>query len=117
MDALEIVGIAPVHVGDGWDWACPFRVDGLGEPITGQAHGIDALQALQLVSAAIRGALEHAGVPLRWHDADFWQAGFPRHVEAFGAPELEDVLLTQMNDATTRWMAARSRRRGEADGS
>ncbi len=48
----------PQYIGDGWDWPCPHIITGFGEPIHGHAHGIDALQSLQLVSN--------------------WQSAFPR---------------------------------------
>src|SRR5260370_41615679 len=40
----------PTYIGDGWDWVCPFKISGLRHPIHDHVHGIDALQALQLVS-------------------------------------------------------------------
>src|SRR2546426_712518 len=43
----------PTYIGDGWDWLCPFKISGLGHPIHDHVHGIDALQALQLVSLGI----------------------------------------------------------------
>src|SRR3990170_8361211 len=48
---------APVFVGDGWDWACPYRINGLRKTVFGHSHGIDGVQALQLVSLDIRHAL------------------------------------------------------------
>ena len=44
----------PRIIGDGWDWACPFEIAGIGKTIRGHAHGIDALQALQLIGPASR---------------------------------------------------------------
>lgn len=106
---------APVHVGGGWDWACPYRIDGLGKPVVGRTFGIDALQALQLVSSAIRSDLERSGEPLVWLESTAWQAGFPRPVHALGAPELEDEVLRYAEDATARWLAARGDRLAEGD--
>ncbi len=98
---------APVHVGDGWDWACPYRIEGLADVVEGRVFGIDALQALQLATPALRGELERAGAPLTWLDSDFWQAGFPAFVESYGIEELEDVLLEGMNATATRWIESR----------
>jgi hypothetical protein len=42
----------PVQVDD-QEWACPFRIKGLPKEIDTAAHGIDAVQALEL---ALRGA-------------------------------------------------------------
>jgi hypothetical protein len=44
---------APVFIGDGRDWACPYRINGLRKTLFGHAHGIDGIQALQLVSLDI----------------------------------------------------------------
>lgn len=112
---VVVVG-APVHVGDGWDWVCPFRIEGLGDDVTAQVHGIDALQTLQLVTPAVRGALERVGVPLRWLGADFWEAGFPRPVEALGVRELEVELHAQLDAATARWLERAAGRGGDGDG-
>lgn len=101
---------APVHVGDGWDWVCPYRIEGLGEPLDGRTFGIDALQALQLVSSAIRSDLERSGERLTWLDSEFWQSGFPRPLESFGVPELETDVLRYVDDATVRWLAERAGR-------
>jgi hypothetical protein len=101
---------APVHVGDGWDWACPYRIEGLGEPVEGRTFGIDALQALQLVSSAIRGDLERSGERLTWLDSEYWQSGFPRPLESFGVQELETDVLRYVDDATARWLAERGGR-------
>ena len=66
----------PTYIGDGWDWVCPFKISGLGHPIHDQVHGIDALQALQLVSLGIRKTLENKRCPLAWLGHPFWQSGF-----------------------------------------
>lgn len=116
-DPVVVVVGAPVHVGEGWDWACPFRIEGLGDAgaVDAQVHGIDALQALQLVTPAVRGALERAGVPLRWLGSDFWEAGFPRPVEALGVRALEAELHARLDEATARWLEAAAGRRRAAD--
>jgi len=67
----------PTYIGDGWDWVCPYKISGLGHPIHDHAHGIDALQALQLVSLGIRKTLENKRCPLAWLGDPFWQSGFP----------------------------------------
>src|SRR5215203_7193272 len=87
---------APVFVGDGWDWACPYRINGLRKTLFGHAHGIDGIQALQLVSLAIRHALEKTKRNFSWLDQSFWQSGFPTMVTGTGIPaferHLEDVI-------------------------
>lgn len=87
---------APVFVGDGWDWACPYRISGLRTALSGHAHGVDGIQALQLVSLAIRHALEKTKRDFSWLDQSSWQSGFPRMVNGLGIPaferHLEDVI-------------------------
>src|SRR5260370_42169342 len=53
---------SPTHIGDGWDWVCPYKISGLGHTIHDHVHGIDALQALQLVSVALGRPLKTSGV-------------------------------------------------------
>lgn len=70
--------------------------DGLRKTLFGHAHGIDGIQALQLVSLAIRHALENTKRDFSWLDQSFWQSGFPKMVTGFGIPaferHLEDVI-------------------------
>jgi hypothetical protein len=61
----------PQYIGDGWDWACPYIIIGFGELIHGDAHGIDALQSLQLLSTAIRADLERTHADLRFLDQSY----------------------------------------------
>lgn len=91
----------PVFLGDGWDWACPYRIEGLKTPIQHRVFGIDALQTLQLVSIAIRGDLEQCGEPLAWLDDDFWQAGFPMLLQSYGDRKIEEKLLKLLEQTFT----------------
>jgi hypothetical protein len=60
------------------DWRCPFQITGLGDDAILFAHGVDAVQALELCFQYIGIRLEDAqarGIPLRWlGDEDL---GFP----------------------------------------
>ena len=49
----------PVRVGDS-EWACPFRITGLPKAIDTAAHGIDALQALELALIGAGSMLSHS---------------------------------------------------------
>ena len=100
----------PTYIGDGWDWVCPFKISGLGHPIHDQVHGIDALQALQLVSLGIRKTLEDKRCPLAWLGDPFWQSGFPSPLSGLGDPELVRRLETLVQKETTRWVASKRRR-------
>lgn len=92
----------PVHIGDGWDWACPYRIEGMEAAVQSQVFGIDALQALQLVSVAIRVELEQSGERLSWLDDDFWQAGFPMLLQSYGDRRIEEKLLKLLEETFTR---------------
>ena len=98
---------SPTHIGDGWDWVCPYKISGLGHPIHDHVHGIDALQALQLVSLGIRKTLENKRCPLAWLGDPFWQSGFPTLLSGLGDPELVRRLETLVQKETT---AGRPRR-------
>ena len=100
----------PTYIGDGWDWVCPFKISGLGHPIHDQVHGIDALQALQLVSLGIRKTLENKRCPLAWLGDPFWQSGFPTLLSGLGDPELVRRLETLVQKEITRWVASKRRR-------
>lgn len=77
-NARIVVSIgAPVFIGEGWDWACPYRISGLDKTLFGHAHGIDGIQALQVVGLAIRHALEKTKRNFSWLDQPYWQSGFP----------------------------------------
>lgn len=105
---------APVYVGKGWDWACPYKIAGLGKVIKGSAFGVDAIQAVQLVSLALREDLEKTGKKLIFLDQEFWQFGFPKQVVAFDDPELEKRLTRVIDVETTKWTSRLKRTRRKA---
>ncbi len=108
---------APVFIGDGWDWACPYRIRGLSKPLSGHAHGIDGIQALQLVSLAIREALEKTKRSFSWHDQPFWQLGFPKMINGIGIAaferHLEEVVEREYRRFPRDLKAWRKRARSE----
>jgi hypothetical protein len=55
----------------------------------GHAHGIDGIQAMQLVSLAIRHALETTKRTFSWLDQPCWQSGFPTMITGHGVPAFE----------------------------
>jgi len=69
---------APQKVGQ--DWACPYRIVGLERPKTGYSFGVDAFQALALMSESIRATLEATGKKFFWLDGAPWDLAFPRTV-------------------------------------
>jgi hypothetical protein len=48
------------------EWACPYRISGLGQRRIGHAFGIDPVQALQLVQQAIWRDLKPHERELSW---------------------------------------------------
>jgi len=48
------------------DWACAYRIRGLGHARGGQAAGEDGLEAIQLALVAMRRELEPFGARLTW---------------------------------------------------
>lgn len=109
--AVDIAIGQPVYLGDGWDWACPYRIEGLGTAIEGCSFGIDALQALQLVTPSIRGALQESEAPLLGMDgSDFWQAGFPLVYGGYGDAELEQAMIAAADRVIVAHAAKASRR-------
>ena len=96
---------APVFIGDGWDWACPYRISGLRKTLFGHAYGIDGIQALQLVGLAIRAELEKTKRKLCWHDEPYWQVGFPRFVNGIGLPAFERHLERMIEKEHRRFPA------------
>jgi hypothetical protein len=61
----------------------------LRKTLSGHAHGFDAVQALQLVSLAIRETLEKTRRNFSWLDQSYWQSGFPILVNGLGIPAFE----------------------------
>jgi hypothetical protein len=90
---------APVQRRTG-EWACTYRIRGLGRPRAGRVQGEDGFQALQLAFAAVRRELEPFGPRLTWTGEpgelglpaavpDFLGGEFRRRVEALVRAETE----------------------------
>jgi hypothetical protein len=105
----------PQLIGDGWDWACPDVITGLGERIRGQAHSIDALQALQLVSAAIRSELEQRAAELCFLGQRNWHAAFPAPLHDLGSSELRARIETLAAEEQGRWLAEQGMQSAQDD--
>lgn len=96
---------APVCIGDGWDWACPYRISGLEKTLFGHAYGIDGIQALQLVGLDIRQALEKTKRKFSWLDQPYWQVGFPKFVNGIGIPAFDRHLERVIENEYRRFPA------------
>lgn len=64
----------PKFVGDGWDWACAFVIQGLDEEIVDHVHGVNSLQALQLAIDAAKRTLAACDIPLTYLEQHNWMA-------------------------------------------
>lgn len=53
------------------EWACPYRITGAGRDICFQVHGIDSVQALQLVWKVIDGVIAGEGLELLLYGEPF----------------------------------------------
>jgi len=105
---------APVLDRGGPDWVCPFRIAGLSRDISEYAPGVDGLQALQLVSLAIRHELEKTKREFTWLDQAYWRTGFPKMVVGFGVPHLELSLERAMDQVHKRFIEKLVARRKKA---
>jgi uncharacterized protein DUF6968 len=63
----------------GGEWACAYRIKGLGRTRAGRSHGTDSLQALQLAIEAVRRELEPFGPRLTW-SGEAGELGLPAPV-------------------------------------
>lgn len=53
------------------EWVCPYRIVGAGEDMNFQIHGIDSVQALQLVWKVIDSNIVAANLELLRHGEKF----------------------------------------------
>jgi len=102
----------PIQVGD--DWACTFRIDGMG--IEEQAHGVDSLQALLLAVEGARRALQQSGRTLTWTiggqpAGETGDTGLPRQVPTIVDLAERDRIDHMIDDAVNQWLAERARTR------
>jgi hypothetical protein len=65
------------------EFACPFRITGLGNSDVQYGRGIDCFQALIMALEGIRASLERAGNSLTWAGGQQGEHGFPRFVPSF----------------------------------
>jgi hypothetical protein len=93
---LEIDAPRPRRVGD---WACAYRIHGLGRRRRGNGLGDDGFEALQSALAAIRRELEPFGERLTWR-GEPGELGLPQLVPDYFGGEfrarLERLLQAEM---------------------
>lgn len=66
-------------------WICPYRILGLGEPITGAITGVDSIQALEGCVLIVGDVLANTGHPVNFHGGD---PGF-RRLSQWGVGQLD----------------------------
>lgn len=112
----------PRRVGNGIDWACPFRIAGAGLARVDHGYGIDAMQALTTALEGIRYTLDQTGLALGWNlgrGAIFdGETGFARPIPfAFGPAftrrieRLVDRLLARESRREVQRLKRRAARR------
>lgn len=90
-DSIDITIGAPVYVGNGWHWVCPFRIEGLPHDVNGCTFGADETQALERIAPTIRQKLLRAGVDLKWQQVDLREIELPQLLSP--APSTPTALL------------------------
>jgi hypothetical protein len=69
------------------EWACAYRIRGIGRPRAGQALGEDGFEAIQLALMALRRELEPFGPRLTW-TGEPGELGLPLPVPDFFGGEI-----------------------------
>src|SRR5215211_5807251 len=83
------------------EWACTYRIRGLGRARAGRALGEDGVQALQLALAAIRRELDPFGPRLTW-TGEPGELGLPEAVPDFLGSEFRRRVERMVRAETER---------------
>ena len=94
---------------EGRDWACSFRISGLGERVVDDAYGVDAIQAVQVALDGIRAALEGTGQTFSWLGLR-GETGFPRFVPHSLGLEFAERINRFMDRETNRFVRSAERK-------
>lgn len=98
------------------EWACPYRIQGVGSGRTRQVFGEDAVQALQLALEAIRLELEPFRHELTCFGGEPGELFFPRYVPYSFGQRFADRLGALLDDELrreARRIRERARRRSK----
>jgi hypothetical protein len=83
------------------EWACAWRIRGIGRARTGRALGEDSLQALQLALTAVRRALEPFADRLTW-TGEPGELGLPEPIPDYFGGEFRRRLERMIHLETER---------------
>jgi hypothetical protein len=83
------------------EWACAYRIRGIGRVRAGRALGEDSLQALQLAVAAVRQALEPFAAQLTW-TGETGELGLPEPIPDYFGGEFRRRLERLVRQETKR---------------
>jgi len=97
----------------GGDWACAYRIQGLGPIRAGNTTGSDGFEALQAALAALRRELEPFGGRLTWN-GEPGELGLPPAVPDYFGGEFRRRLERMVQVATER-EATRLKQLAEAE--
>jgi|GEM_PF-1172835 len=106
-DSIDITIGAPVYVGNGWNWVCPFRIEGLPHDVNGCTFGADETQALERIAPTIRQKLLRAGVDLKWQQVDLREIELPQLLSP--APSTPTALLDDHSSTSAPRLSATKR--------
>jgi hypothetical protein len=99
-------------------WACLYRLRGLGRARTNRAVGDDGLHALQLALAAVRRELEPFAGRLTWA-GEPGELGLPESVPDYFGGEFRrrvEALVRREGEAEAKRLRAAAAERGDYDG-
>lgn len=91
---------APVRRRTG-QWACAYRIRGIGRVRAGRAQGEDGFQALQLAFSAVRRALEPFAAQLTW-TGEPGELGLPEPIPDYFGGEFRRRLERLVRQETER---------------
>lgn len=90
-------------------WVAAFTVEGLAEPCTGSAAGVDSLHALLLAAQEVRKCLEALPIAFSWFGGDPGDTGIPRTIASYYGLAFSRHLEQVIADETTKFVQRRRR--------
>lgn len=97
------VSIARPVEGDDGDWVCAYHIDGDGLDQSGEAYGIDALQALTQAIEGARVALKDSDRVLTWPGGEQGDIGIPRQVPTYVDRDTSERIEKLIDEEIAGW--------------